>query len=311
MKNYSVVIFGSSLREDFDKYSDRDLLIAASDFETLDKLKSIYSKYDFSISSYTYSKLKYLSENGSLFIKHLQKESKVIIDQKERYKEILNQFSPKNNYKKDIKDCEDYFDIIKLVPKTNLGYAWFCDCLFVGLRNYLVFKNAENGVFEFSFIKLLNRLKKQGLINQSDIDVLRELRVVKRNYREEIFDELPSQEFVKKIIPIAKYLGILDSVKFTDKKTFQNLIEKSIIKYKFNSYQRLRLVEGYYCSQDLIIPELKKIISNPQFYSCKMKDNDFTLSLISEIKKRNTTLYKNNSSLSIKTKVKSTSKGLC
>lgn len=303
MKNYSVAIFGSSLRADFDKYSDRDLLIIANDFKTLESLKSIYSKDDWSISYYTYSKLKYLAKNGSLFIKHLQNESQIIIDKNDRLEKILNQFNPKSNYKKDIKDCENYFDIIKIVPKTTLGYAWFCDSLFVGLRNYLVFKNAENGIFEFSFIKLLNGLKEQGLINQSDINALKELRVVKRNYREEILDELPSLDFIKKIIPITKALGILKSVKFVDSMTFQSSIEKSIIKRKFNPYQRLRLVEGYYCSQELNIPELKKIISNPQFYACKMKDNDFTLNLILEIKKRHTTACMRNSGFSAKSKV--------
>lgn len=285
MKNYSIAIFGSSLRSDFDEYSDKDLLLVAEDYETMENLKKIYSKDDWSISFYTYSKLKYLAENGSLFIKHLQEESKIIIDNNDRLEDILNHFKPKNNYTKDIKDCESYFDIIKTIPKTTLGYAWFCDSLFVGLRNYLVFKNAEDGIFEFSFIKLLNRLKEQRLINQSDINILRELRVVKRNYREEILDELPSLDFIKKVIPVVKGLGILESIKLVNSETFQNIIEKSIIKGDFNPYQRLRLVEGYYCSQSLNIPELKKIISNPQFYACKMKDNDFTINLISEIKK--------------------------
>ncbi len=302
MKNYSVAIFGSSLRADFDKYSDRDLLVVAKDFKTLEELKKKYSNEDWSISYYTYSKLKYLSENGSLFIKHLQKESKIIIDEKDRLITILNQFNPKSNYKKDIQDCENYFDIIKTVPKTNLGYAWFCDSLYVGLRNYLIFKYAENNTFEFSFIKLLYGLKEQGKIHQSDIEILRELRVVKRNYREEILDELPSLDFIKKVLPIVKDLGILESVKFVDSRKFQITIEKSIIKRNFNPYQRLRLIEGYYCSQELNIPELKKIISNPQFYACKMKDNDFTLRWILEIKKRHTTLYKQNAGERVNTK---------
>lgn len=303
MKNYSVAIFGSSLRADFDKYSDRDLLVVANDYETLEKLKTEYSKDNWSISYYTYSKLKYLAENGSLFIKHLQNESKIIIDVKDKLDEILNEFKPKNNYKKDIKDCENYFDIIKAIPKTDLGFAWFCDSLYVGLRNYLVFKNAENGIFEFSFIKLLNGLKEQGKIRQSDIEILKELRVIKRNYREEILDELPSLSFIKKVIPIAKAIGILETVKILDSLTFQNIIDKDIIRKKFNPYQRLRLVEGYYCSQELNIPELKKIISNPQFYASKMKDNNFTMNLISEIKKRHTTTYIKNSEISTKTKV--------
>jgi|GEM_PF-1474074 len=304
MKNYSVAIFGSSLRADFDKYSDRDLLVVANDFKTLEKLKKTYSKDDWSISYYTYSKLKYLSENGSLFIKHLQNESEIIIDKKDKLIDILNQFNPKSNYKKDIQDCEYYFDVIKTVPKTSLGYAWFCDSLYVGLRNYLVFKNAENGIFEFSFKKLLNRLKEQRIINLSDIQILKELRVVKRNYREDVFDELPSLNFIKKIIPIANKIGILDSVKIVDSSVFQNYVDQSIIKKNFSPYQRLRLVEGYYCSQELNIPDLKKIISNPQFYASKMKDNDFTMNLISEIKKRHTTMCISNSGLSAKSKVK-------
>ncbi|WP_281540485.1 nucleotidyltransferase domain-containing protein [Maribacter aestuarii] len=289
MKNYSIAIFGSSLREDFDKYSDRDLLVVASDFETLEKLKTVYSKDDWSISYYTYSKLKYISDNGSLFIKHLQNESKIIIDNQNRLHNILNEFNPKNNYNEDIQDCENYFDILKVVPKTNLGLAWFCDSLYVGLRNYLVFKNAENGIFEFSFMSLLNRLKNQGIIKQPDVQLLKELRIVKRNYREDIFDELPSLNFVQKIIQIAKTIGILKTVRIVDSLTFQNIIDKSILRKEFNPYQRLRLVEAFYCSQDLNIPELKKIISNPQFYSSKMKDNDYTMNLLSKIKKHHTT----------------------
>jgi len=106
-----------------------------------------------------------------------------------------------------------------------------------------------------------------------------------------VLDELPSLNFIKEIIPIAKAIGILEKVKIVDSLTFQNVIEKSIIREKFNSYQRLRLVEGYYCSQEINIPKWKKIISNRQFYASKIKDNDFTMNLISEIKKRHTTMY--------------------
>ena len=225
-----------------------------------------------------------MSKNGSLFIKHLQNESKIIIDKKDELSKILDEFTPKNNYKKDIQDCKKYFDIVKVIPKTDLGLAWFCDNLYVGIRNYLVFQNAQNGIFEFSFIKLLNGLKKQRKIDQSDIEILKELRVIKRNYREEIKDELPCLSFIQKVIPIVKRIGILDDVKIVESLTFQNLVEKSIIRKRFNPYQRLRLVEGFYCSQDLSIPELKRIISNPQFYSSKMKNADFTMSLISKIK---------------------------
>lgn len=302
MKNYSIAIFGSSLRTDFDKYSDRDLLVVADDYETLKKLKEHYSKDDWSISYYTYSKLQYLSKTGSLFIKHLQRESEVFVDENERFSKILSEFNEKTDYTNDIEDSIGYFEIVNIIPKTNLGYAWFCDCLYVGLRNYLIFKNAENGTFEFSFIKLLNRLNNQGVISQSDIQILKELRVIKRNYREEVIDELPSLSYVESLVPIIKKIEILNSVKIVDPLIYQNFIDKCIIKGKFNSYQRLRLVEGYYCSQELNISELKKIISNPKSYTSKMKDDDFIIDLISEIRNATQHKHKRNNGLVINQK---------
>jgi predicted nucleotidyltransferase len=285
MRNYSIAIFGSTLRSDFDKYSDKDLLVVADDYQTLHNLKVKYSKDDWSISYYTYSKLQFLSKNGSLFIKHLQNESKIIIDQNDRLFTVLSEFTEKKNYKKDIIEAEKYFEILAFIPKTDIGYAWFCDSFYVGLRNYLVFKNAENGIFEFSFIKLLNILKEKDVINKSDIKILQELRVVKRNYRDNIIDELPSFEYVEKVIKIAEKIGILNSPQLMPPTEFRKHIEEHILDKIYDPYQRLRLIEGFYSSQKLNIPELKKIISNPQFYASKMKNNEYTMKLIEEIKK--------------------------
>ena len=43
MKNYSIAIFGSSLSTDFDKYSDKDLLIVAEDYKS-GKIESLIFK---------------------------------------------------------------------------------------------------------------------------------------------------------------------------------------------------------------------------------------------------------------------------
>ena len=108
MKNYSVAIFGSTLRNDYDKYSDKDLLIVADSYKELDALKNKYSKDNWSISFYTYSKLEYLSKSGNLFIKHLQKESEILIDVDNKLDSILKGFKEKSNYKCDIKSCPKY-----------------------------------------------------------------------------------------------------------------------------------------------------------------------------------------------------------
>ena len=61
MKNYSVAIYGSSTRENFDTYSDKDILIVAEYYKELENLKKEYEKQGFSVSTYTYSKLKFLT----------------------------------------------------------------------------------------------------------------------------------------------------------------------------------------------------------------------------------------------------------
>ena len=77
MKNYSIAIYGSSTRENFDQYSDKDILIVGESYKNIKTLKVEYENQGFSVSAYTYSKLNFMSLNGSLFIDHLVKESKI------------------------------------------------------------------------------------------------------------------------------------------------------------------------------------------------------------------------------------------
>lgn len=289
MKDYSIAIFGSSLRDDFDKYSDRDLLIVAENHQTLDLLKNKFSGKDWSISYYTYSKLEFLSLKGSLFLKHLQIESEIIADKNNKLKNILSNHKLKNNYKNEIKEAINYFEILKYIPNTSQGYAWLCDCLYVGLRNYLIFKNTENNLYLFSFIQLLKNLENQKQITDEEVKILREIRVIKRNYREANQDFLPSLPFIMKVLKIFNKLNLLPSFDIINPIIFRIHIENNILSDNFNSYQKLRLLEGYYCSQNINIPEIKKIVNTPQFYAVKFKDKDYVQNLIRRIKQHHIT----------------------
>jgi hypothetical protein len=282
--NYSVAIFGSSLRDDFDKYSDKDLLIVADNYDLLKQLEEKYSSENWSISFYTYSKLEYLSKNGSLFLKHLKEEAKILHDDNNAIKNILSDYSIKSSYNLEVKEASDFFEIIQYIPHTNSGLAWFCDTLYVGLRNYLIFSNSEENVFEFSFNKLLIKLKNENRISQNQLNILKELRVIKRNYREDIIDEFPSTDFVNKVIEIIEYLGLIKKIQIIKPTSFQSLVEEKINSYQYSPYQKLRLLEGYYTSQNQNLFEIKKIISNPQFYAMKFKDEIYISKLISTIK---------------------------
>ncbi|MFK7049007.1 hypothetical protein FLACOL_01362 [Flavobacterium columnare] len=291
MKNYSVAIYGSSTRENFDKYSDKDILIVAQSYNDLKALRTEYENQGFSVSAYTYSKLNFMSENGSLFIDHLVKESKIIFDNESKFSSILNNHKSKKPELKQFQENKKYFEILKFVPNSKKGFGWFCDCFYVGIRNYLILKSAEKGNFNFSYLTLLDEIKNEGFISEKDVKILRELRVVKRNYRERINNELPSKYFISKIVKIAKKLDLLTTVNISDEFEFQNFIESSLITDEYNHYQKLRLIEMYYHSKGIENKEIERIICNPQFYASFFKEEKYVLNIIGKIAKNKKTSH--------------------
>jgi len=283
MKNISIVKFGSQLHNNYDKYSDRDLLVVT---DSLIDLKELYDKYTsegWSVSAYTYSKLKYLSKIGSLFIDHLNICSVTLTDSNGMFEAILKAHKTKKLYENDILGAIEYFKILATIPDTTLGYAWFCDCFYVGLRNYLVFKNASCGNLEFSFLNLIENLLMSGEIRNNEYDILKELRALKFNYRADILDKLPTKQFIKQLVAIGKGLVLFNKVEFIQPNLFSEYISGHLLITKFNGYQRLRLVEGLYCSANRNMPIIKNIVSNPQFYASRLLNDSYMLELIDRI----------------------------
>lgn len=283
MKNYSVAIFGSCLRKDYDKYSDKDLLIVGISFKAINLLKEKYEKDGYSVSTYTYSKLNLLSEKKSLFIEHLKRESSILIDYNNRLKNILaahKETIPKEKYHRDAKL---FFNLLTEIPNTVIGFAWFCDCLYIGLRNYLILESAKNKNYVFSFLSLLNNMKERGNISETEYEILKELRVIKKNYRDRILNELPNKYFISKVIRIARKLNLLTNTTFISKEHFISNIDSKIFSEKFDHYQMLRLVEIYYLLLGVSIDKIDRIICNPQFYANNFKNHKYIDSLLKEI----------------------------
>ena len=288
MKKYSIIKFGSQLNSHFDKYSDKDLLIVSNSKQQLPDLYDRYTKAGWSVSSYTYSKLEYLSKKGSLFINHLIKDSEVLYDYQGKFKSIIGNHITKRNYDIEIDDSKKYFEIVNYIPDIPLGYAWFVDCFYVGLRNYLIFINAKNNIFEFSYLQIIKMLLSKNIIDQSEYEILKQLRVLKYNYRENYINELPSREFVESLIKIAQKLNLINNSIIIQPSAFDKEISNNIFRKKLNGYQRLRLVEGIYCSKNVNMPEIKRIISNPQFYASKLINNDVLMKLIDTLNNNTT-----------------------
>lgn len=286
MKNYSIVKFGSQLNSNFDEYSDKDLLIATDSYKDLNELFKLYSKDGWSVSGYTYSKLKYLSDKGSLFISHLMLNSTITYDFDNKFKEIIDSHKLKDNYLNELEDSKNYFKIINSTPDLSLGYAWFADCFYVGLRNYLIFEYANKNILEFSYLKIIELLLLENRITEADYSILRQLRVVKYNYRENILDELPSKSFIFSLFEIASNLNLIQNPIFQDPAYFKINTLRNIFSKELNGYQKLRLVEGIYCSKEINIPEIKRIVSNPQFYASKLLDNSFLNKIINKFENK-------------------------
>lgn len=296
MKTYSIAIFGSSLRPNFDKYSDKDLLIVSNSYSVLNALKAKYEKDGYSVSTYTYKKLKYLSDKGSLFIQHLKLESQILTDYKGQLTEILENHKKSKPSSEQIKESIQYFDFLKNIPDSEIGYAWFCDCCYVGLRNYLILKSAESKKYKFSFLNLIADLLKSKDIDANDFEILRQLRVLKKNYRERINDELPSKEFTNSLIKVGQKLNLLRTVNFQGIDSFNTNLLDYVKAKETSHYFKLRLVEISYLLSGQRLDEIDRIICNPQQYAMKFKNNEFVNRIIANLEKQNGTQHRLNKS---------------
>ena len=290
MKNTSIAIFGSSQRTNFDKYSDKDLLIVGESYSKINEFRQEYESKNYSVSTYTYKKLQFLSDRGSLFIQHLKKESKILFDDNKKLKSILDNHKESIPTKKQLTESIDYFNFLKSIPNSNWGYAWYCDCFYVGLRNHLILKSAINGDYNFSFLNLIDDLLQSKQIDLNDYEILKQVRVLKKAYRERFDEILTSQDFIKSLVAVGQKLKLIPSFDFISCENFKSYVVCEVKKQKTNHYFKLRLFEVYYILSGQRNSKIDKYICNPQMYALKFKNTDFICELIDGIeKKRHTT----------------------
>jgi hypothetical protein len=288
MKNTSIAIFGSSQRTNFDKYSDKDLLIVGESYSKINELRQEYESQNYSVSTYTYKKLQFLSDSGSLFIQHLKKESKILIDGNDNLKSILDNHKESIPTQKELTESIDYFKFLKSIPNSNWGYAWFCDCFYVGLRNHLILRSAIKGDYNFSFLNLIDDLLQSKEIDLNDFEILRQVRVVKKAYRERIDEILPSQDFMNSLVAVGQKLKLIPSIDFISCENFKSYVVCEVKNQKTNHYFKLRLFEVYYILSGQRNSKIDKYICNPQMYALKFKNTDFICKLIDDLEKNGT-----------------------
>jgi hypothetical protein len=179
----SEAVFGSAARGDCDALSDRDYLIVDDDAAVLNRRSSELCAQGWSVASYTFGKLKFLSANGALFIQHIKSESQVLADREGRLSELLRRYSPKSKYTAELNSNARLAALIESRPDTPLGTLWAADVLYVALRNFGVLLSAERGNYVFAYAAVVDALIQAGDLPAQARSPLLKLRFLKTLYR--------------------------------------------------------------------------------------------------------------------------------
>lgn len=278
----AALIFGSRARGDSDGFSDLDLLLVSKEPNELKLASSRLKRYGWSCSTYTWTQLINESKRRSLFIQHLKLEGVIIKDSFSKLRDLLYHAEPRSSYSWEIEQAMDLMSIIEYIPADNWGPIWALDVLMVGFRSLSYALLANEGMFRFSFKEVLESLNKIGILKESDIPELLNLRQWKYLYRVNI-DTLPclNERALKLIDLVDKRMRIGIHVNFIGPKHFvikQNLrITRSQHWYK-NSRALEAIVRLYPMS---FSKSLKIQLCNPQGYCLALRNID-SLAIVSK-----------------------------
>lgn len=133
--NNNLLLYGSFARGDFMTGSDVDLLTIINGHS----YKAVFNKIN--ISYYNKNKLIEMSASGSLFVFHLNRESKILTDEDNILTEVIfGKFLLKPNYDEDIRfaksllnDIFDHYDEIDNYSYANSKVSWCLRTIYCGI----------------------------------------------------------------------------------------------------------------------------------------------------------------------------------
>jgi hypothetical protein len=235
-----------------------------------------YESKGISVTFYTFTKLEFLSSKESLFIEHLKREAHLLFDEGNRLANLLLNTPTITSSQNRLDESTKYFQPFDFIPKSSLGFGWYCDTFYVGFRNYLINLSALKGSYKFSFMDLLQEFYEDKQIDKDEFEILRQLRVIKRNYRTKQHDELPSVSYMHSLSTFMQRMNFIKSIKLVDTE-IRDIVKSRLIGADLNYYQKLRLIEIYYYSSEVNLPEIETLISNPNCYAFVLKNDEFII----------------------------------
>lgn len=285
-QDYSLAIYGSQARSDFDKYSDKDFLIVhAPTFNTNDIIKK-YSSHGWSCSTYTYNHLEDMACNGSLFLQHIKQDAKIIRDSG-KLGAIINNYRPMSQYSGELKDSERYFDMLRYIEATPKGLYWALDVISVGLRNYCILLLANSGVFEFSHCKIYKHIQVLLSLTANELDLIYRLREYKYSYRNQQATTFPFGYFTELCNLLSSKFHLNIPYTFVESnKFFEKQVSYIQTNDKLVNYQYLRLCESILNSPRCVLDSNKyemwsNIIKKPSMSAYHFSKHEFINSVFS------------------------------
>ncbi|KTC19089.1 hypothetical protein AO391_16310 [Pseudomonas marginalis ICMP 9505] len=179
--SFVIIECGSVARGDTNENSDLDLVCIWSGRRP--DFKSIVMKYG-DVSFYSTETIRRMRNKGSLFLTHLDVDSKFISGDEKLLLEFKGFRPPYDQIQNLLKETTEFIASIDWFPRNDIGRLWLCDLLYVSLRSCIYCKNALDGIFVFGFLDALQACK----IPQDEIKTLLALRDGKYAYRKKRLD---------------------------------------------------------------------------------------------------------------------------
>lgn len=179
----SICIYGSIARKDQDSLSDKDALILFDGSAKCQQLIRQWTIRGWSVANYTPNRLKKMANSGSLFIQHLKQEGLILEDPDSVLNDILSSYEPRSDYSAQIAESLSALQLLERLPFSHELNYWSADVLHVLLRNLGILRLANEGIYEFSFHGIAERLADIQLITREDLEVFDSLRSAKSAYR--------------------------------------------------------------------------------------------------------------------------------
>ena len=181
----SVCVFGSAARDSVDQYSDRDVLIVASDWQCREDLVRHWREDGWSVATYTPNRLKKMIGAGSLFVQHLRLEGRIVTDKSGWLKDTLWRAVPKESYFKDAAASVALAQPIeRFCPHAKISEQLIsADMAYVALRNFGICYLADRNQLSFDYAHIVSRLSEDFGLRLVERELLASLRGAKALYR--------------------------------------------------------------------------------------------------------------------------------